>query len=198
MSGIFALLSLALFFFGFSGNAAAAPPDTPPRGDCITVAPPTKTVIIQNNSTDTTIYPVIQVPIYSNQPVSGSLPIPADLWMQAQCGITNQESSARTFPTSTVNLTASQIFPTMPGHWSRAAWASRQPGDDGGDQPSAHRCDRVWDVPFGTQRRSLWVGNRRIPQVARTAGRDQVLRGGIVSRSEIRNPYAAMHRVAWW
>lgn len=102
MSGIFALLSLALFFFGFSSNAAAAPPDTPPRGACITQAPPTKTVIIQNNSTDTTIYPVIQVPIYSNQPVSGSLPIPADLWMQAQCGITNQESFTRTFPTSTV------------------------------------------------------------------------------------------------
>jgi hypothetical protein len=102
VSGIFALLSLALFFFGFSANAAAAPPDTPPRGECITAAPPTKTVIIQNNSTDTTIYPVIQVPIYSNQAPVGSLPMPADLWMQAQCGITNQESSTRTFPTSTV------------------------------------------------------------------------------------------------
>src|SRR5262249_47697369 len=32
-------------------------------------------------------------------------------------------------------------------------------------------------MPFGTQGRSLWVGNRRIAQMAGTARRDEVLRG---------------------
>ena len=40
-----------------------------------------------------------------------------------------------------------------------AARTSVQSVDDCDDQASSHRCDRVWDVPFGPEWRSLWVGN---------------------------------------
>jgi hypothetical protein len=36
-------------------------------------------------------------------------------------------------------------------------------------QSSTHCCDRVQDVAFSSQRRSLWVGNRREWQVLRAA-----------------------------
>ena len=32
-------------------------------------------------------------------------------------------------------------------------------------------------MPFGTQRRNLWVGNRWVAQMAGTAWRDEMLRG---------------------
>ena len=60
--------------------------------------------------------------------------------------------------------------------------------DEGENEPSAHGRDRVWDVPFGPQRRSLWVGNRREWQVAWNSAVERGPEGGIVSLSEIRNP----------
>ena len=68
---------------------------------------------------------------------------------------------------------------------ARAAW---QACDDSCDEPSTHGGDRVWDVPFGPQGGILGVGNCRVWQVAGAERRDEVLRGGIVSLSEIRNP----------
>ncbi len=84
------------------------------------------------------------------------------------------------------SLTASQIS------WLRrccdrsiAAWTSRQASDERADQPSTHGCDGVWDVTLGPQRRILCV-------MSGTASSELVvergLQGGIVSRSEIRNP----------
>jgi hypothetical protein len=76
-------------FFAFAGNAAA---------DCL-VSPPTKEIRIKNNSPET-IFPVIGIPIYDK-----NLPPPAksaDLWMQAQCGISEKDSNTRRFTTSKV------------------------------------------------------------------------------------------------
>ena len=42
------------------------------------------------------------------------------------------------------------------GHRGRAS-------DERADQPSAHGCDRVWDVTLGPQRRILWVDKDMIP-----------------------------------
>ena len=72
--------------------------------------------------------------------------------------------------------------------WSGAAWTSRQGSDEGDDQASAHGRNRVWNVAFGPQRRSLWVGNRRERQAPGTALAERGPEGGIVSLSEIRNP----------
>src|SRR6266436_146326 len=97
--GIFAFLLLSLFFFDFSANAGD--PITP--YGCLTNPPQTKTIIIQNNpptdGTGVTIYPVIQAPIFDkNTPLVGAKP--ADLWMQAECGIPENQASVRVFPTT--------------------------------------------------------------------------------------------------
>src|SRR5437899_10079437 len=85
-----------------------------------------------------------------------------------------------------VSLTASVI-----GNSSRladrriATRASREGPGEGDDEASPHRRDRVWDVPFGSDRRRPWVGNRRKRQIPRAARRNLVLRGGwrLVRRS---------------
>src|ERR1700758_4331920 len=58
-----------------------------------------------------------------------------------------------------------------------AATASREGLGEGDDEPSAHGCDRVWDVSFGSDRRRLWVDNCRERQIASRARRGSVLRG---------------------
>jgi hypothetical protein len=58
-----------------------------------------------------------------------------------------------------------------------AAGTSRQGRDEGIDQSSAHRGDRVWDVTLRPQGRILGVGNLGEGQVARTARRDELPRG---------------------
>lgn len=92
------------FFFGFAATAAAQqqePPD--PDRSCLGRSPPTKEIRIKNNSPDT-IFPVISVPIYDrNQaPSGGKDNRSADLWMQAQCGITEQDADNRRFNTTKV------------------------------------------------------------------------------------------------
>src|ERR1700732_1198850 len=42
-----------------------------------------------------------------------------------------------------------------------AAGASRKRPGEGDDETAAHGGNRVWHVPFGPDRRRLWVGNRR-------------------------------------
>ena len=102
MRSIFAALLLSLFF-GFPADAGD--PITPFACGLASTIPQTKTIIIKNNTptdgTGVTIYPVIQAPIFDiNTPVVGSKP--ADLWMQAECGIPDGDSFLRTFPTSAV------------------------------------------------------------------------------------------------
>src|SRR6516225_1055114 len=58
-----------------------------------------------------------------------------------------------------------------------AARASREGSGECDDKPSAHRRDRVGNVPFGPDRRRLWVGNPREWQIARAARRSLILRG---------------------
>jgi hypothetical protein len=65
------------------------------------------------------------------------------------------------------SLTASQILArhTHCG-CDGTTWASSESGGECDHQSSAHRCDRVRDVAFGSQRRSLGVGNcweRQVP-----------------------------------
>ena len=80
------------------------------------------------------------------------------------------------------NFTASQISPLRPcWHCSLTARASPEVLGEGDDQPSAHSGDRIWNVALGSQRRRRGVGDRRERQVLRTAWRDEILRGGIVS-----------------
>jgi hypothetical protein len=69
-----------------------------------------------------------------------------------------------------------------------ATRASREGSGECDDKPSAHRRDRVGNVPFGADRRRLWVGNPREWQIARAARRRLVLRGEgrRVRRSESR------------
>jgi hypothetical protein len=84
--------SLLPLFFAFTGHTTAA------ERSCL-VSPPTKEIRIKNNSPET-IFPVIGVPLYDK-----SLPPPAksaDLWMQAQCGISDQDAEKRRFTTSKV------------------------------------------------------------------------------------------------
>src|SRR5882757_6464979 len=45
------------------------------------------------------------------------------------------------------------------------------------DEAPSDCCDRVGDVPFGSDRRRLWVGNRREWQIPRAARRNVVQRG---------------------
>jgi hypothetical protein len=80
MSRILLSSSLA-FFLGFVGNAAAQPP--------------TKEVVIYNNSTSHTIFPVFSVPIYSGANV-------ADLWMQAQFNVKTTDTYTQLFQTTKV------------------------------------------------------------------------------------------------
>jgi hypothetical protein len=65
----------------------------------------------------------------------------------------------------------------MPRVWSVTAWASWQACDDSIDEPLAHGGDRSWDMSLRPQWGILWVGNRRIRQVAGTARRSAVPRG---------------------
>src|SRR6201981_2377681 len=58
-----------------------------------------------------------------------------------------------------------------------AARASREGPGEGDDEPSAHGCDRVGDVSFGSDRRRLWVDNCRERQIPSRARRGAVLRG---------------------
>src|SRR5260370_40137774 len=94
--------------------------------------------------------------------------------------------------------TALQIARRPLRNWAAAAWAGWEASDDRCDESSAHGGDRVWDVPFRPQGGILGVGNCRVRQVAGAAWRNEVLRGGSVSLSEIRNPSAAMPMVPCW
>src|SRR5262249_34727087 len=58
-----------------------------------------------------------------------------------------------------------------------AARTSRESPGERDDEPSAHRRDRVGDVPFGSDRRHLWVGNPGEWQIAGAAGGNLLLRG---------------------
>src|SRR5580692_9243573 len=68
---------------------------------------------------------------------------------------------------------------------ARASWEG--PGERDDEAPS-DCCDRVGDVPFGSDRQRLWVGNLREWQIPRAARRNVVLRGGwrLVRRSKSR------------
>src|SRR5580693_5162067 len=69
-----------------------------------------------------------------------------------------------------------------------AARASRKGLGERDDEASSDCCDRVGDVPFGSDRQRLWVGNPREWQIPRAARRNVVLRGGwrLVRRSKSR------------
>src|SRR5271165_4491238 len=58
-----------------------------------------------------------------------------------------------------------------------ATRASREGFGESGDEAPSHGRDRVWDVALRSDRRCLWVGNRREWQIARAAQRKVVLRG---------------------
>ena len=58
-----------------------------------------------------------------------------------------------------------------------ATRASREGPGESDDEASSHGRDRVWDVALGSDRRRLWVGNRREWQIAGAAQRKVVLRG---------------------
>ncbi len=76
------------------------------------------------------------------------------------------------------NLTASIIWDSCYFSDRRiTARASREAPGEGGDEASPQGGDRVRDVPFGSDRRRLWVGNPRERQVSGAAGRQLVLRG---------------------
>src|SRR5215468_2972057 len=68
------------------------------------------------------------------------------------------------------NLTASVIGDSCHVADRRiAARTSRESPGERDDEPSAHRRDRVGDVPFGSDRRHLWVGNPGEWQIAGAA-----------------------------
>src|ERR1700747_1526411 len=58
-----------------------------------------------------------------------------------------------------------------------AARTSRQGLGERDDEAPSDCCDRVGDVSFGSDRRRLWVGNRREWQIPRAARRNVVQRG---------------------
>src|ERR1700731_2164351 len=58
-----------------------------------------------------------------------------------------------------------------------ATRASREGPGESDDEASSHGGCRVWDVALGSDRRRLWVGNRREWQIAGAAQRKVVLRG---------------------
>src|SRR5260221_1688679 len=70
------------------------------------------------------------------------------------------------------STTALQIATRTLPSFAAAAWAAWQASDDSGDEPPAHGCDRVWDVPFRPQGGILGVGNCRVRQVSGAARRD--------------------------
>ena len=76
------------------------------------------------------------------------------------------------------NLTASVIGNSYRLADRRVATrASREGSGESDDEASTHGRDRVWDVALGSDRRRLWVGNRREWQIAGAAQRKVVLRG---------------------
>src|ERR1700737_4730547 len=86
-------------------------------------------------------------------------------------------------------LTASQNFPARVScDRSGTAWASREGPDKRDEQSSAHGCDRVRDVAFRPQGRSLWVGKLSDMEDCESSVAKRGPEGGIVSCSEIRNP----------
>src|SRR5207237_7788079 len=58
-----------------------------------------------------------------------------------------------------------------------ATRASREGPGESDDEASPQGRDRIWDVALGSDRRCLWVGNRREWQIAGVARRRVVLRG---------------------
>src|SRR5215471_1781293 len=58
-----------------------------------------------------------------------------------------------------------------------ATGASRQGPGEGDNEAPTHCADRVGNMPFGSDRRRLWVDNPREWQIARAAWRNLVLRG---------------------
>src|SRR3984893_11167222 len=88
-----------------------------------------------------------------------------------------------------LNLTASVIGNSCRLADRRiAARASRKGLGERDDEAPSDCCDRVGDVPFGSDRQRLWVGNPREWQIPRAARRNVVLRGGwrLVRRSKSR------------
>src|SRR6476646_6242176 len=76
------------------------------------------------------------------------------------------------------NLTASVIGNSCrPPDRRIAARASRKGLGERDDEAPSDCCDRVGDVPFGSDRRRLWVGNPREWQIPRAARRNVVQRG---------------------
>jgi hypothetical protein len=76
------------------------------------------------------------------------------------------------------NLTASQISALgLEFDRSGAAWTSWQTSDEGEDEPSTHGRNRVWNVQFGTQWRSLAVYDLRDLRALGTARWHEVLKG---------------------
>jgi hypothetical protein len=129
-----AVASLMLpFVLGFADNAKAQ------NYTCINTPGPTLEIRIQNNSTDTTIYPVFDLGI--KDPNLNS----TDLWMQAQCQIKNppnNDHNERSFPTTKVYRAYVNLDSNIPG------------GDDtptGGIPPG--KMVKI-TVPFYTQLRS--------------------------------------------
>ena len=85
------------------------------------------------------------------------------------------------------SLTASVIGnSTCPADRRIAAGASREGLGESDDEASSHCGDRVGDLPFGSKRRRLWVGNRWEWQIPRAARRNMVLRGGMAPCSAIK------------
>ena len=91
------------------------------------------------------------------------------------------------------NLTVSQ---TQSACEALATGAARNDAGDSAGDDGADRSDRGCHVTFRSDWGILGVGNYREGDVPRRERRRLVLRGEIASRSEIRNPYAAMHSVA--
>ena len=86
------------------------------------------------------------------------------------------------------SLTVSRVEVSAWRVWAGATGTSRCASDESDDQAPAQGGDRVRNVTLGSDRWRLWVGNRRESQVARVRAAARGAEGGIVSRSEIRNP----------
>ena len=99
----------------------------------------------------------------------------------------SRHQSAR-FLCWSLSLTVSRVEVSGWRVWAGATGTSRCASDESDDQAPAQGGDRVRNVTLGSDRWRLWVGNRRESQVARARAAARGAEGGIVSRSEIRNP----------
>src|SRR5712671_7556178 len=91
-------------------------------------------------------------------------------------------------PFDVLNPTASFNLPDRALRRLSAAWTTWQCAQQGACEADAQSGDGVRHMALRARRQHLWVDNRRERQIAGGARREDVLRGGMVSVSETRNP----------